>query len=413
MNACGISVARRFKSVSLVLAFVVVLGAIGLAGAEDVIKFGVHGPMTGPAAETGLAIKRASQLAMEEINASGGILGKKLECIWGDTESKPEVGVSVYERFITRDKVEVVIGGLHSSVAIAMMEAASKYDSLFFIGAPVSSIISKKIEENPEKYWMIFKGDVSSRAYGPGAVELIESLGKQGFKPKTQSFCSIIEDTDFGRSVIADIERPMAASGWKNLVREVVKIDQADYTAQMSKFRGLKPDVIISVQTSVAAAASLCKTFRESRIPALFLVVYAAAKPEYIKLTGAASNGVVWLVNIAMIPALSKDFVGAFQKRFNEVPPLNAAMQYDYMMIVTNVIQTAGSAEGRKIADALLKTKYEGNCGVHAYSPKNHEVMSGADYIPTLAYQIQKKKDVIIWPSKYAQGKFQVPRYLK
>jgi branched-chain amino acid transport system substrate-binding protein len=413
MNACGISVARRFKSVSLVLAFVVVLGAIGLAGAEDVIKFGVHGPMTGPAAETGLAIKRASQLAMEEINARGGILGKKLECIWGDTESKPEVGVSVYERFITRDKVEVVIGGLHSSVAIAMMEAASKYDSLFFIGAPVSSIISKKIEENPEKYWMIFKGDVSSRAYGPGAVELVESLGKQGFKPKTQSFCSIIEDTDFGRSVIADIERPMAASGWKNLVQEVVKIDQADYTAQMSKFRGLKPDVIISVQTSVAAAASLCKTFRESRIPALFLVVYAAAKPEYIKLTGAASNGVVWLVNIAMIPALSKDFVGAFQKRFNEVPPLNAAMQYDYMMIVTNVIQTAGSAEGRKVADALLKTKYEGNCGVHAYSPKNHEVMSGADYIPTLAYQIQKKKDVIIWPSKYAQGKFQVPRYLK
>ena len=413
MNACGISVARKFKSVSLVLAFVVVLGAIGLAGAEDVIKFGVHGPMTGPAAETGLAIKRASQLAMEEINARGGILGKKLECIWGDTESKPEVGVSVYERFITRDKVEVVIGGLHSSVAIAMMEAASKYDSLFFIGAPVSSIISKKIEENPEKYWIIFKGDVSSRAYGPGAVELVESLGKQGFKPKTQSFCSIIEDTDFGRSVIADIERPMAASGWKNLVQEVVKIDQADYTAQMSKFRGLKPDVIISVQTSVAAAASLCKTFRESRIPALFLVVYAAAKPEYIKLTGAASNGVVWLVNIAMIPALSKDFVGAFQKRFNEVPPLNAAMQYDYMMIVTNVIQTAGSAEGRKVADALLKTKYEGNCGVHAYSPKNHEVMSGADYIPTLAYQIQKKKDVIIWPSKYAQGKFQVPRYLK
>ena len=413
MNGCGISVVRRCKPMSFFLCFVMVLSVIGLANAEDVIKFGVHGPMTGPAAETGLAIKRASQLAMEEINAKGGILGKKLECTWGDTESKPEVGVSVYERFITRDKVDVVIGGLHSSVAIAMMEAASKYDTLFFIGAPVSSIISKKIEENPQKYWMIFKGDVSSRAYGPGAVELTEFCGTQGFKPKARSFSSIVEDTDFGRSVIGDIEKPMAESGWKNLGREVVKIDQADYTAQMSKFRGLKPDVIVSVQTSVAAAASLCKTFRESRIPALFLVVYAAAKPEYVKLTGAASNGVVWLVNIARIPALSKDFVAAFDKRFNEVPPLNAAMQYDYMMIVTNAIQTAGSTQGRKVADTVLKTKYQGNCGVHAYNPKNHEVMSGANYIPTLAYQIQKKKDVIIWPSKYAQGKFQVPRYLK
>jgi branched-chain amino acid transport system substrate-binding protein len=369
--------------------------------------------MTGPAAETGVAIKRGSELAMEEINAKGGILGKKLECIWGDDESKPEVGVSVYERYMMRDKVHVVIGGLHSHVAIAMMEPASKYDVLFFSGAPVSSIISKKIEENPQKYWMVFKGDVSSTAYGPGSVDFIKFAEKEGFKPKVKSFASIIEDTDFGRSLIEDIEKSMVNAGWKNLTKEVVKLDQADYTAQMSKFRGLKPDIIFSVQTSVATAASLCKTFRESRVPALFLIIYAASKPEYIKLTGAASNGAVWIVNIAMIPALSKDFVVAYKKKYNEEPPLNAAMQYDYMMIVANAIKTAGSTEGRKVADALLKIRYKGNCGVHAYNPKNHEVISGEEYIPTLVYQIQKQKDVIIWPAQYRQGKFQLPAYIR
>ena len=400
---------------TLSFSLLMLLTFIGGAGAEeDVIKFGVYGPMSGPAAETGLAIKRASTLAMEEMNHAGGILGKKLECIWGDTESKPEVGVSVYEKFITRDRVDVVIGGLHSSVSIAMMEPASKYEVPFFIGAPVSSIISKKIKEDPGKFWMIFKGDVTSNAYGPSSADFLTFLQQEGLALSGKKFNSIIEDSDFGRSVIEAIERSLENDGWENMGREVVKIDQADYTAQMSKFRRFKPDVIFSVQTSVAAAASLCKTLRQSRIPALYAVVYSAAKPEYIKLTGSASNGVVWMVNIAAIPSLSKNFNEAFKKRFDETPPLNAAMQYDYMMIMANAIKNAGTAkDGRKIAEAMLKTKYQGNCGVHAYDPQSHEVMSGKDYIPSLVYQIQNKKDVIIWPSQYAQGKFETPRALK
>jgi len=398
---------------SIVVFAIVILCAAGIAAAQESIKFGVFGPMTGPAAETGLAIKHASELAVEQINARGGLLGKKLECIWGDDESKPEVGVSVYEKFITRDKVDLVIGGLHSSVAIALMEPASKYDALFFSGAPMSNIISDKIEKDPQKYWMVFKGDTSSTVYGPGTADFIKAAGQAGFKPRTRSYASIIEDTDFGRSVIGAIEKSMGDSSWKNLDREVVKIDQADYTAQMSKFKGMKPDLIVSVQTSVAAAASLCKTFREARLPALFFVVYAADKPEYIKLTGAASNGVCWIVGIAIIPSLSRDFVAAYRKKFNEEPSENAAMQYDYMMIAANAIKTAGTTDSRKLADALLKTKYQGVCGVYAFGPKNHEVLAGPDYIPSVVYQIQKQKDVILWPSQYSQGKFQLPPYVK
>jgi branched-chain amino acid transport system substrate-binding protein len=401
------------KEVKWLLLPLLVFSLVGVAQSQETVKFGVFGPMTGPAAETGLAIKHGSELAMEEINAKGGILGKKLECIWGDDESKPEVGVSVYERFIARDKANLVIGGLHSHVAIAMMETASKYDVPFFSGAAVSSLISKKIEENPQKYWMVLKGNVSSTAYGPATAGLVLFTEKEGFKPKSKGFVSIIEDTDFGRSVIEAVEKSMIEAGWKNLGREVVKIDQADYTAQMSKFKGLKPDALFAVQTSVAAAASLRKTFRESRIVALHVVIYAGTKPEYIKLTGAASNGVIWNNLISIIPALSKEFVASYRKKFNEEPPFNAAMQYDYMKIAANGIQVAGSTDGKKVVDALLRTKYQGVCGVHAYDPKSHEVLSGADYIPCLGYQIQNQKDVIIWPAKYSQGKFLLPSPLK
>ena len=400
------------KFASVLLSLVLVLST-GIVYAQDAVRFGVFGPMTGPAAETGLAIKRGAELAMEEINAKGGILGKKLECIWGDDESKPEVGVSVYERFITRDKVNLVIGGLHSHVAIAMMETASKYDVPFFSGAAVSSLISKKIEENPQKYWMVLKGNVSSAAYGPATASLVSFSEKEGFKSKAKGFVSVIEDTDFGRSVIEAIEKSMIEAGWKNLGREIVKIDQADYTAQMSKFRSFKPDALFAVQTSVAAAASLRKTFRESRIPALFVVIYAGTKPEYIKLTGPASNGVLWNNLISIIPALSKEFMASYRKKFSEEPPFNAAMQYDFMKIAANGIQVAGSTEGKRVLEAMLKAKYQGICGVHGYNSKNHEVLSGEDYIPCLGYQIQNQDNFIIWPAKYSQAKFQLPSYLK
>ena len=120
----GKSAVKGFKAIVLFPLFIIFFAGVSLA--QETIKFGVFGPMTGPAAETGLAIKHSSELAMEEINAKGGLLGKKIECIWGDDESKPEVGVSLYEKFVTRDKVNLVIGGLHSSVGIAMMEPASK-----------------------------------------------------------------------------------------------------------------------------------------------------------------------------------------------------------------------------------------------------------------------------------------------
>ena len=104
----------------------------------------------------------------------------------------------------------------------------------------------------------------------PATAGLIRFTEKEGFKPTARNFVSVIEDTDFGRSVIDAVEKSMVDSGWKNLSREIVKIDQADYTAQMSKFKGLKPDVLFAVQTSVAAAASPSEDIQGIQDPRAF-----------------------------------------------------------------------------------------------------------------------------------------------
>jgi len=107
---------KKLAFFSLIIAFLVSIGTFSFA---ETFKIGVHGPTTGPAAEVGRYIKNGSLMALDDINSQGGILGKRVEVVFGDTESKPEVGVSVFEKFMTRDKVDIVIGGLHSSVNIA------------------------------------------------------------------------------------------------------------------------------------------------------------------------------------------------------------------------------------------------------------------------------------------------------
>ena len=131
------------KCVSLGVGVLIMLGIMG-TGWTDNYKIGVNAPLTGPAAEVGQYIKNGALIAVDDINNKGGVLGRKIEVVFGDDEAKPEVGVSVYERFMTKDKVDAVIGGLNSSVNIAMQETAAKYDKIFITGGPVSEILTER-----------------------------------------------------------------------------------------------------------------------------------------------------------------------------------------------------------------------------------------------------------------------------
>ena len=94
--------------------------------AQETIKVGVPGPYSGPAAEKGEHLKYGIQLAAEEINGKGGFLGKKVELVFADTEAKPEVGVSAYEKMVTRDKVQFIVGEVNSDVALATLDVVAR-----------------------------------------------------------------------------------------------------------------------------------------------------------------------------------------------------------------------------------------------------------------------------------------------
>jgi branched-chain amino acid transport system substrate-binding protein len=401
------------KNLVLFLTVIFCFGSFNLLFA-DTIKIGVHGPMTGPAAEVGRYIKNGALIAADEINEKGGVLGKKIELIFGDTESKPEVGVSVLERFMTKDKVDLIVGGLHSSVNIAMEEAAAKYGKIFVTGGPVSEILSDRVKNEPDKYWFFFKTAPAYSEMKSSYRTFFKYLKENNlFTPKSKKIVAIVEDTDYGRGLAASFEEAMNEDGWKLAATEVVKIDQADFSAQMSKLRVYNPDVLYTVQTSPAAAASLCKSFYQSGIQAFFLAIYTPSNPEYINLTGKASDTLVWASSIDWVPAYAKNFLGKYRARFNEDPGQNAGIQYDAIMNVAAAIDLAKSTEPKKIAEAMVKIKNKGTMGIYQYDPTSHVAVSGEEFIPVWFSQIIDGKHYKIYPDEFKERPYTSQKWLK
>ena len=111
-------------------AVVLVLGLVlsfGTCWAADTIKVGVVGPRTGPAAATGKAFEEGIKLAVDYVNAKGGVLGKQLEIVFEDTAGAPDKAASGFERLVTKDQVVMVLGESHSSSALAEIEVAERF----------------------------------------------------------------------------------------------------------------------------------------------------------------------------------------------------------------------------------------------------------------------------------------------
>ena len=376
---------------------------------NDTVKFGLYGPFTGPAVEVGDNIKKAGILAIEEINADGGILGKQVELVLGDTESKPASGVSAFERLINKDGVILLTGGLHSDVALATMDISAKYHIPQISSGPVSGEIEKKFKADQERFKYFFKSSPSSSVYGKAWRDFFNYLEiKDLFVPQEKTIAYIYERTSWGEALAESVDESLVSAGWKTVAKEAVNIDDSNYLSLLSKIKSLNPDVVWTAQTSAAAGASLIKQYRDANISSLFTVSYLPGNPSYIELSGAASDGVIWNVIPAVIPNLeiTKHFEEAFENRWGSKPTENAAIQYSLMYIIKKAYEKAGTFDPDSFAEAFINVDYKSPIGRYKYSRDTHTAQAGQDFLPIFTYKIENGVSYIIWPEIYAQSKF-------
>ncbi len=393
------------------------VSALGLtimpSRAAEPVKVGVVAPLTGPAANSGIAMRQGMELAAAEWNAKGGVTidGQKtpVTLIFEDSQSRPEVGVSAAQKMINRDKIDLLIGeAFHSSVTIALMELASQFKLPILSGEPVSSEISKKIQSDPEKYKLFWKGDYNSEAYGEALQDTYKSIAMTGFKPKKNTIAFIAEDTDYGRSNAEMTADLFKKDGWNVVAVETVPLGHADFYPQLTKMRSLQPDVLVSIFTSVNSGASLVKQFQELGVDALHLGVYYPLRSEFLDQAGSAAEGLVW-VPMQFDPESNKEhaqFDKLVKQKYNTAASSDHTSGHGIIHVALGAIDAAGTRDANKISDAIGKTDYKGLHGRWVFDPKNHTAKYGPDFIPIPAAQVQGGKNVVIWPEQRAAGKY-------
>lgn len=419
MSSKNTSVVRQLQALMLVV-LVLTSSSCG-HGQNSTIRIGMTSPLTGPAAESGIALREGALLAVDEINAAGGIEvdGNKyeVELLVEDTESKPEVGVSAAERLITKEKVHYLIGdAILSSVTMAIMELAPKYQIPVVSGESVSEAIVDKVRSDPEKYRYFWKMNFGSTTYADSVFRTVNWLLDEGeFQPDTKTVFFIVEDTDYGRSNAGEAAELFERIGWSTVAVETVPMGHTDLYPQLTKLRAADADILISIFTPLSSGVALVKQFRELDINALHIAVYYPTRPEFMEQVDQAGEGLLW-TPLAFDPRhlhSHEVFAEKVQSNFSTQATIDHAYGYDFIHNATDSIDRADSLEPARIIEAVASLDRRGVIGRYVFDQEDHQVMSGSEFIPVPTAQIQGGHSFIIWPRQLASGTYRSQPWVK
>ena len=388
--------------------FVVVLALIFLASlftadlfAQD-INFSIPLPLTGPQAKFGEIEKRSYEIAMEEINAAGGIKGKKIVLEFEDSQDRPEFSKSIAEKLID-EKKQPIIFGEYSSVCSKSLAALAEERKV-----PYMVVTGATDDITQQKYKYVFRMNPSNAYYASGLI----SFFKEVIKPATIAI--LHEISDFGTSGGEAMFKQAEKVGMKVLVKEQYRKEAVDFKPILSKVKAAKPDVIYMVSYAMDAVL-LMRQIKELRIDAKLFAGGAAgfAIPEFIQNAKEAAEYVVtatlWSPQVAY--PVSKEFAEKYKKRFADYPSYHGAEAYSALYVIKDVLARAKTSNPDDIRVAMKATNMMTAFGPIKFEDK--EGYTNQNFMDTLVMQVINGRYETIWPEKYASKKciYPIPRW--
>jgi branched-chain amino acid transport system substrate-binding protein len=317
------------------------------------IQLGFFGALTGPTATFAQSGKKGAELAVDELNGRGGVLGKHLVLLSEDDRGEASEAATAVSKLITRDHVIALIGEQASSRTLAAAPIAQSY------GVPLISPTSSNVEVTK-------KGDYIFRAcfIDPYQGRAVASFARDTLKAQT---AAILVDAKSDYSVgLTEAFRVAFASLGGHVVSELKYTEgDSDFSAQLTAIRPQNPDVLF-VPGYYTDAGLIARQARSLGLMAVLLGADGWDSPKLAEIGGPAIEG-AYLSNHYSVDDPSprvRTFVAAFKSRFGEEPDSIAASTYDAVGMLAAAIARAGSTEGRRVRDALASTKdYPGVTG--------------------------------------------------
>jgi branched-chain amino acid transport system substrate-binding protein len=371
--------------------------------------------------------QRAMQMAVEEVNAKGGVqVGNsrrplRLEVL--DTRDlEPGVPLSeallVVEKLILEKKADVLVGGpVRSEAALAAMDLIAKYKKVSILTTgSLTPAYHRRIAENYGKYKYLFRISSEAGQLAKEAIDLFENLKQEhGFD---QIFI-MVQDVAHARAIADIVGKSLGSKGWKVLGTEVYPTGALDYSTGLLKAKEQKAQILF-VWMDHPEIAVLVKQWKELKIPALPIAGISSAVEQpggWANTDGAVAYWVASPANAGNAPSnatpLTMKFYEAYKKRWLVEPEgYGTSSSYTAIQVLADAIRRAGSLDSDRLVGALEKTDFVGVYGKIAFDPKSHQVIPS--YNPKEGavgtwFQWQDAKRVVIWPPTIATGKIRMP----
>ncbi|MEM9048769.1 MAG: ABC transporter substrate-binding protein [Pseudomonadota bacterium] len=391
-----------------------------LPAAADTIKIGLLAPVTGPSAADGQDFVDGLAWAIEEANAKGGIAGYTFEMVVADVKDHSAANVSsAVERLLGTDGVEVILTG-YASLSMFEVDMMAEAGMPYIAAGPSPSfaaITTQAIEE----YWCCWSFTASFKGYETDVRPAIEALAARGeitLRDKTVAIIS--SDNAYSKTISEGMKVSFEEGGWTVVVDELVPFGEVgDWRAILAKVRETNPDLVINTDYLPGNSALFLNQFLEAPTESLVFLQYAPSVPEFVKLTGENSNGVLY--NLINAPLNSDGWprgqmlTTAFVEKYGREPGPYGTGLYEMGWIYFDALAKTGDPADREAVAAAIGTiKKPTAAGNLEFDPATHVAIQSNDHIPVSFWQIQTDgARVLFEPNVYANGSFQLPPWLQ
>lgn len=329
--------------------------SVGMASAQD-IPLGAVYPLTGGVSYDGITKLNGAKLAVDEINAAGGVLGRKIALSSEDGACNPAQSAAAAEKLISQQKVVAIIGAICSSGSGAIAEVVKKYKIPQVTGVSTAERLTEL--NNPYFFRATTTTTLNGKSMGDAIMKA--AGGKK--------IAFIVTSDDWGRSAAQSYGESFKKLGAEVSATEFFDRNETDFNAALTKIRATRPDAIFSTG-GFQNAANITKQARQLGITAPILGEGAYTAEQYNKLVAPFTDkifGVIEWVS-AIDSEINKKFIANYEAKFKEMPNKFSAAGYQTVYIVAEAIKRAGSTDGEKLREALSQTSYDGLMGNYKF----------------------------------------------
>lgn len=357
---------RRSASVlaAAVLAAAVAAAAVGSAGAAEEVHVGFLGALSGPAASYGQDALNGVKMAVEEINAAGGVAGRRVVVQEGDDRANPQEAANVAQRFVSDQRVLAMIGGVTSTATFGATAVAQRNKLPFLITLASHPDLTK--EGN-----YVFRNSITQEFEGPRIAEIARTC------LNARKVAVMNLNNDWGIALSDNFIKGIKAQGGEVLIRETYNPgENVDYAAKLAKVKATNPDIIF-FGSQYNDLALILKQAQRMNLGVPLLASAGDHSTGLIKVAGSAANG-LYLHTTFFTGTLNEKvqrFVKKFTATYGSAPNLFSAQAYDSMFILATAVERGRfSREG--VRAALAETRdHDGVAGKVTFDPNTREAV--------------------------------------